>query len=67
MAGLHTGSRGQTATPMSFVIAWQARQDASLRRAERIEATMRRYETPSVVDIAKRDDAVAQLSRLLDL
>jgi hypothetical protein len=67
MAGLRTGSGGETATPASFVLAWQARQTQTSRRADWIEATMRRYEVPSAVDLVKRTDAVDRLSRLLDL
>jgi hypothetical protein len=50
--------------PVSFVLAHQALQSEAARRAERIEATMRRYEMPSVVDIAKRPGLVEDLTRL---
>jgi hypothetical protein len=53
--------------PTSFVVAWQARQTAKAQRADRIEATMRRYEMPCTVDLAKRLDSAQQLSRLLDI
>ncbi len=67
MAGLHTRFGTEAATPASFVLAWQARQTATARRADWVEATMRRYEAPSMVDIAKRPGAVDRLTRLLDL
>jgi len=67
MAGLRTGSVSTAATPAWFVLAWQARQTATARRADWIEATMRRYEMPSAVDLVKRTDAVDRLTRLLDL
>ena len=53
--------------PKAHVIAWQARRNAAPTVDDMIEATMRRYEMPSVVDIAKRDDALGQLSRILHL
>ncbi len=67
MAGLHTTSGRTAATPASFVVAWQARQAATSRRPDWIEATMRRHEMPCTVDLAKRLDSVQQLSRLLDI
>ena len=67
MVGLQIGSRGQTGTPISFVLAWQARHAVSMRPADVTETTMRRYEMPSVVDIAKRHGSVDQLSRMLDI
>lgn len=66
MTGFRSRSQGPTGTPKAFVIAWQARQ-ASSQRAEMIEATLRRYEVPSLIDIAKRDGTVDQLSRMLDI
>ena len=67
MAGYQTTSGTKAATPTAFVLAWQARRGATSRRADWIEATMRRYEMPSLVDIAKRPGAVDRLSRLLDI
>ena len=67
MTRLHIRPTGPAAPPKAHVIAWQARRSAALLVEDMIEATMRRYETPSVVDIAKRDDALGQLSRILHL
>jgi len=67
MTRLHIRPTGPAAPPKAHVIAWQARRNAALLVEDMIEATMRRYETPSVVDIAKRDDALGQLSRILRL
>ena len=67
MTGLHIRPTGSATPPKAHVIAWQARRNAALLVEDMIEATMRRYETPSVVDIAKRDDALGQLSRILHL
>lgn len=60
MASYQNPSQVPAGTPQPFVIAWAA------RRAGTIEATMRRYELPSTVDIAKRPGMLDQLSRLLD-
>ena len=67
MTRLHIRPTSPAATPKAHVIAWQARRNATLRVDDMIEATMRRYEMPSVVDVAKRDDALGQLSRILHL
>ena len=67
MTGLHSRPTGPAAPPKAHVIAWQARRNAALLVEDMIEATMRRYEMPSVVDVAKRDDALGQLSRILHL
>lgn len=60
MASYHIPSQAPAGTPQPFVIAWAA------RRAGMIEATMRAYELPSTVDVAKRPDTIQQLVRLLD-
>ncbi len=65
MSGLQANPQIPAGTPAAFVLAWQARQHKTARRSDWIEATMRRYETPNVVDLAKRDDTLRQLSRLL--
>lgn len=66
MAGIQRRSQGGAMAPVSFVLAHQALRAEAARRAERIEATMRRYEMPSVVDIAKRPGLVEQLGHLFD-
>lgn len=65
MSGLHATPQQPTSTPAAFVLAWQARRRETARRGDWIEATMRRYETPSTVDLAKRNDTLLQLSRIL--
>ncbi len=65
MSGLQANPQIPVGTPAAFVLAWQARRRETARRSGWIEATMRRYETPNVVDLAKREDTLCQLSRLL--
>lgn len=67
MARFHIAPQTAPLAPISFVLARQALQADAARRADRIEATMRRHEMPSVVDIAKRPDTLDQLSRILHL
>lgn len=65
MSRLHVVS--QTPAVMSAVVASAALAHAenASRAGDRIEATMRRFEIPTIVDLAKRNDTVAQLSRML--
>ena len=60
MASYHIPSQAPAGTPQPFVIAW------AQRRAGMIEATMRAYELPSTVDIAKRPGLVEELRSLFD-
>lgn len=66
MARLHGSSQVNATAPASFVLAHQALTAEAARRADRIEATMRRHEMPSVVDIAKRPGLVDELNHLFD-
>lgn len=65
MSRLHVVS--QTPTVMSAVVASAAlaRAENASRACDWIEATMRRFEIPTIVDRAKRDDTVGHLSRML--
>jgi hypothetical protein len=71
MTGLRTGQKSPTLARASAIIAWagQAPGDAGRgpRRNDWIEATMRRAELPSVVDVAKNPDTARRLYRLLGL
>lgn len=65
MSRLHVVSQTPTFMPAVVASAALARaEDASLA-GDWIEATMRRYEIPTIVDLAKRNDTVGQLSRML--
>ncbi|HQU70322.1 MAG TPA: hypothetical protein PLI43_19300 [Albidovulum sp.] len=66
MARFHGSSKGSATAPLPFVLAHQALKAHAALRADRIEATMRRYEMPSVVDIAKRPGFVDELTHLFD-
>lgn len=66
MAGIQGRSQGGAVAPVSFVLAHQALRADTARRADRIEATMRGHELPSVVDIAKRPGLVEELNQLFD-
>lgn len=72
MAGLRIGQDGQALAQAAIVIGWRPaaaarRGRAGLRPGDWIEATMRRLELPSLVDVAKRPDTTLRLSRLLGL
>ena len=58
-------SQTQTFTPPGVAWAALARAENVSRASDWIEATMRRFEIATIVDLAKRNDTVAQLSRML--
>ncbi|WP_413870814.1 hypothetical protein [Albidovulum sp.] len=67
MTGLHTGKDAATLARACAVIAGGGRKPADPRANDWIEATMRRTELPSVVDLAKNRDIAQRLSRLLGI
>lgn len=64
MSRLRTSPQGPTGTPIAFLLA---RQVLAAQHDDWVEAPMRRYEMPSLVDIARRDGAADVLSRILDI
>ncbi len=66
MAGLQSGYDSHTPAQVAEIIAWH-HADRTCGPEGWAEATMRRFEVPSVVDMAKRPDTGSRLSRLLGL
>ena len=66
MAGLQSGYDSHRPAPAAAIIAWRL-ADRTRGPEGWAEATMRRFEVPSVVDMAKRPDTGPRLSRLLGL
>ncbi|MCB2117364.1 MAG: hypothetical protein KDE00_13985 [Rhodobacteraceae bacterium] len=58
--------RADVGIPAACVVAWQLRRLDETTIARWTEGTMRRLETPSAVDLAKRPDTLARLSRLFE-